>query len=87
MIYTRDRDPLFYLEGGERQRASENVQGLLEGEGGEGRGVGTLLYILVTRTLIVVYTWRVVRGGELLRMSRACLREREEGWAPCDTYS
>ncbi len=39
VIYTRDEDPLFYLEGGERRRAPENVQGLPEGEGG---GVGTL---------------------------------------------
>ncbi len=39
MIPTRDKDPLFYLEGGERRRAPENVQGLPEGEGG---GVGTL---------------------------------------------
>ena len=37
--YTRDKDHLFYLEGGERRRAPENVQGLPEGEGG---GVGTL---------------------------------------------
>ncbi len=41
--------------------------------------------ILVTRT--IYFTWRVVRGSELLRMSRACLREREEGSAPCDIYS
>ncbi len=39
MIYTHDKDPLFYLEGGERRRAPENVQGLPKGEGG---GVSTL---------------------------------------------
>ncbi len=37
----------------------------------------------MTRT--IYFTWRVVRGGELLRMSRACLREREERGAP-DTF-
>ena len=39
VIYTRDKDPLYWynLEGGERRRAPENVQGLPEGEGGEGR--------------------------------------------------